>query len=381
MYLPKIKIDLRFALVAATLSFIASYIIHHPKIPGNIYSDIVSFWYSPLVRDVLVPYVNYEFAYPPLAGFVTYISALIGGGQLIPYYNAFSTIVFLSHLLLITVVYRLAVEKNIPVVVVLIFSVLSPSLIMYSNYNFDTIYIALVITSLALFEKGRLKSSALLFSTSILTKLMSVLLLPLLLLHINNNRDRVTYMLYVLAPTILVNLVLQLLNHNFIDETYVFHARWGLENAWFVYLFPQRDWWGTAKIFSFLIMLYALSKIYLKIIDDSRDIYQCSFMVFSAFLLTNYVFTPQMVIWLLPLMALINPISITFYIAYIILEVANVEIILTWFMEEDPLAAGSIPQNLALIRAAALLYLLLQAYYGKTGSKVGWRTSSSQEVS
>ncbi|MCF8884260.1 MAG: glycosyltransferase 87 family protein [Nitrososphaerota archaeon] len=381
MRIPKIKLDLKFALVAATLSFITSYIIHHPKVPGNIYSDIMSFWYRPLVRDVLIPYVNYEFEYPPLAGLVTYVSALIGGGQLIPYYNVFSAIVFLSHILLITVVYRLAVEKNIPTTIVLIFSALSPSLIMYSNYNFDTIYIALLITSLALFEKGKLKSSALLFSASILMKLTSILLLPLLLFHINNKKDRLTCLFYVLVPIISVNLILQFLNHNFIDETYFYHVRWGLENAWFVYLFPQRDWWDTAKIFSFLLMLYALSKIYLKIIDGDGNVYEYSFMIFSAFLLTSYVFTPQMVIWLLPFMALMNPISTTFYIAYTILEVANVGIILTWFMEEDPLAAGSIPQNLALIRAAALFYLLLQVYYNKAGKKMVWRTNSLQEVS
>ncbi len=100
----RIKFKKKIVIIATGLSFILSYLLHHPKIEGNIYSDIVSFWYRPLVRNVKIPYIQEGFEYPPMAGLITYISSLIGGGELIPYYNIFSIILLLSYMLLVLTV-------------------------------------------------------------------------------------------------------------------------------------------------------------------------------------------------------------------------------------------------------------------------------------
>lgn len=353
----------KIVIFSATLSFTASYLLHHPNIPGNIYSDIVSFWYRPLVNDVKIPYIQEGFEYPPFSGLVTYVSSLVGGGELIPYYNSFSLILFLFYMLLVLTVFKIMEEKNTSFIYIFIYIIFAPSIIFYLNYNFDVVFAAFLILSLMFFEKGRYKLSALLFSITILTKLVNIILLPMLLLYMKDWKSRGSYIFYVIVPVVAVNIVLQLLNPSFFKETYIYHAEWMLENAWFVYLFPSRDSWDTAKLFSAILMVYGLLKIYL---SNVGNLYEKSFMLFSVFLLTTYIFTPQMVIFILPFLAIIsNTLQPVFYI----LEAANAGIIVTWFMEKDPLLPGTLPQNLALLRAVALLYIMSETYLKASGKK------------
>lgn len=81
-----------------------SYAIHHPDFPGYVYSDIVSFYFrDPLIREMRIPYVELAFEYPPLAGLITYLSALAGGGHLAAYYAAFSIILFAFYITLVLI--------------------------------------------------------------------------------------------------------------------------------------------------------------------------------------------------------------------------------------------------------------------------------------
>lgn len=354
----------KIIIFSATLSFIASYLLHHPKIHGSVYSDIVSFWYRPLVRDVKIPYIQEEFEYPPLSGLIIYISSLIGGGELIPYYNCFSSILFLFYMLLVLTVLRIMEEKNTSFIYILIYIIFAPTTIFYLNYNFDVAFAAFLILSLMFFEKGKYRLSALLFSVTTLTKLVNIILLPMLLLYMKDWKNRLSYIFYVFLPIVTINVTLQLVNPSFFKETYIFHAEWGLENAWFVYLFPSRDSWDTAKLFSAILMVYGLLKIYL---SSFGNLYERSFILLSVFLLTTYVFTPQMVIFILPFLAITTNV---FQPVFYVLEAANVGIIITWFMEEDPLLPGTLPQNLALLRAVALLYILTETCLKASGKKV-----------
>ncbi|PUA34303.1 MAG: hypothetical protein B9J98_00175 [Candidatus Terraquivivens tikiterensis] len=326
----------KMIIVSATLSFTSSYLLHHPKIPGDIYSDIVSFWYRPLVNGVRIPYVQEGFEYPPLSGLIVYVSSLVGGGGLVPYYNTFSLVLFSFYMLLVLTVLKVMEEKNVPLIYAFIYLIFAPSVIYYLNYNFDVVFAAFLVLSLTFLEKGRYRLSALLFSFAMLTKLINVVLLPLILIYMKDWKGRMAYLFYALLPFATVNAALQVLNPSFIRETYIYHAKWGLENAWFVYLFPSRDSWDAAKLFSALLMVYGLLKVY---ISNSGGLYERSFMLLSTFLLTSYVFTPQMVIFILPFLAIAGRFQPAFYA----LEAGNVGILLTWFMEEDPLLPGSLP--------------------------------------
>ena len=336
------------------MTFIISYVLHHPGIQGRIYSDIVAFWVRPFVHKPMLPYVEFSFEYPPISGFVTYASALIGR-DLATYYTVFSIILLIAYLVTVKATAEMAEEKGIDRQNLLIFLALAPSLYFYLVYNFDIIFVMFIVLSLLFFLRRKLFFSAVFFSLAALTKLINIVLLPIFLAFIEGRRRRVYYALMSLVPFGVINLALFAINPKVMTETYIHHVKWGLENAWFIVFFPSEGSWDTAKIFSALLIAYGLFKVYLA---EGGDIYERSFMAFSAFLLGFYKFTPQMVLWLLPFLALMGRVSPVFFI----MEIANVGIILTWFTSPEPVKFGSLPQYLAMLRAAALFYLLIDVY-------------------
>ncbi|MEM0223635.1 MAG: hypothetical protein QXJ99_04460 [Thermofilum sp.] len=348
---------------AAIASFTLSFIIHSPDLSRNIYSDIVSFWYREGWYERLkIPYIDASFEYPPLAGFLTLFAAALGS-NLASYYSIFSAIILIFYMLMIEVVIRFCDERGIGLEYALILLCLSPSMILYSVYNYDTIFASLIVLSLFLLVRGRLTSSAIAFSTAALVKLINLITLPFILLYVEGWRNRVKYALISIGIFASVNLALWLLNPAFIKGTYLYHVEWGLENAWYLILFPSSGSWDTAKIFGAALMIYGLLKVYLQ---DGAGLIERVFMALSVFLLTNYVFTPQMLLWLLPLLAMMGRLPIP----YFFLDLANAGIIILWFETPNPLSPGSPPQILALLRAVTLFMILLEVYFASRGARI-----------
>jgi hypothetical protein len=348
---------------AGIASFILSYIIHSPGLSKPIYSDIVSFWYREgWPARLRIPYIEMSFEYPPLSGFLTFLAAAFGS-NIISYYSIFSAIILVFYMIMLEVVIRLCEERGIGLEYALILLCLSPSMILYMVYNYDVIFASLLMLSLFLLIKRRLTSSAIAFSAATLVKLTNVITLPFILMHVERWRDRIKYAIVSLGIFTAVNLALWILNPAFIDSTYLYHVRWGLENAWYLIFFPNSRSWNTAKLFGMLLMVYGLLKIYL---HDDADLIQRTFMALSVFLLTSYVFTPQMLLWLPPFLAVMGSLPIP----YFFLDLANAGIILLWFETPNPISPGSPPQLLALLRAALLLIILLETYFASRGARV-----------
>lgn len=348
---------------AAIASFTLSYVIHSPDLSRNVYSDIVSFWYREgWYERIRIPYIETSFEYPPLAGFLTLFAAALGS-NLMSYYSIFSAIILIFYMLMIEVVIRFCDERSIGLEYALILLCLSPSMILYSVYNYDTIFASLLTLSLFLFVRGKLTSSAIAFSTAALVKLINLITLPFILLYIEGWRDRVKYALISIGIFASVNLALWLLNPAFIKSTYLYHAEWVLENAWYLILFPNSESWDTAKLFGAALMIYGLLKVYL---HDGAGLIERVFMALSVFLLTNYVFTPQMLLWLLPLLAMMGRLPIP----YFFLDLANAGIIILWFETPNPLSPGSPPQILAALRALMLFLILAEVYFASRGAKI-----------
>jgi hypothetical protein len=348
---------------AGIASFILSYMIHSPGLSNSIYSDIVSFWHREgWSVHLRVPYIEVPFEYPPLAGFLTFLSAALSS-NITSYYSIFSAVILAFYMLMLEVVIRLCEERGIGLEHALILLCLSPSMILYSIYNYDVIFASLLMLSLFLLIRGRPTPSAIAFSAAALVKLTNIIALPFILLHVERWRDRIKYASISLGVFAAVNLVLWALNPKFIDGTYLYHVRWGLENAWYLILFPNSGSWDTAKLFGMLLMVYGLLKVYL---HDGADLIQRIFMALSVFLLTNYVFTPQMLLWLPPLLAVRGSLPIP----YFFLDLANAGIIILWFETPNPLSADSPPQLLALLRAGLLFIILLETYFASRSVRV-----------
>ena len=260
------RIGTKAVYAAAFSSFLTSYLIHHPRLSDRIYSDILSFWFRHS-SEVGPPYISFSFEYPPISGFVTYLSMILGG-EIEGYYLIFSTVIFIFYIILIESVRRIISRRNGFDELVILFLAMSPSMIIYMVYNFDAIFISLVILSLLLLEARRLRWSAIALGAAALTKFMSFILLPVIVPHIEGKRNRVAYIVISIGLFGIVNAILYVLNPAIFPQTYLHHAEWGLENSWLIYLFPNERSWDTAKLMSLILMAYALLKVYLSKVGD-----------------------------------------------------------------------------------------------------------------
>jgi hypothetical protein len=331
------------ALAAAFISWTLSVYIHYPTVQGSIYSDVVSFWYrEPELAAGLKPCIDYFFEYPPAACFITYAARLLGGPSIEGYYTAFALLSLPTFLLLAYSMYRLAGRVSIVLA-------LSPSLIIYGIYNYDHFMAALTALALVLYLSGRKAPAYVLLGAAASVKVFTVFLLPVLL----SERFRWRYVLLFLAGVAPTTLPVVLLRPGYFGEFINYHASWGLENAWTVWL-TDNPFSPTAKVIGWLVAF----ALFMRSLTSDLPLEHRCLMALSGLLLGSPTFTPQMMLMILPLFALSPPT----WLFLPLLEVSNIGIILTWFWVSNPTHAWTIPQTMALARAAALAAAWIAVY-------------------
>ncbi|MEM0450911.1 MAG: glycosyltransferase 87 family protein [Nitrososphaerota archaeon] len=331
----------------AAASWALSLFLHVPGQPWTVYSDVASFWYrEEHLRNGEVPCIGYFLEYPPVACYLVYLARLAGGPELLPYYFAFGLISLPAYAVLAYSTSGLNLNQPyLPLI-----ALLSPSLVMYGIYNFDHFFAALLALSLLLFTRGRHALGSAVLGVAAATKLMSVLILPLYLMEARGERKRV-FVAFV-AGALIPSLPVLLLNPGWVTEFVRYHSGWGLENAWYVWIFGD-PFSPTAKLFGLALFVPLLLRSY----SLRSGLLEKSAMAIGSWLLTSYVFTPQMVIWMVPFVAALPPLLVL----WPAFEISNVYILLTWFTTDRPTHPWTLPQTMALVRAAALagmLYLL-----------------------
>jgi hypothetical protein len=331
------------ALVAAFISWTLSAFIHYPTVQGSIYSDVVSFWYrEPELAAGLKPCIDYFFEYPPAACFITYAARLLGGPSIEGYYMAFALLSLPAFLLLAYSMYRLAGRFSIALA-------LSPSLIVYGIYNYDHFLAALMALALVLYLSGRRGPAYVVLGVAASVKVFTLILLPLLL----SERFRWRYILLFLAGALPATIPVIMLRPGYFGEFINYHASWGLENTWAVWL-TDNPFSPTAKVIGWLVAF----ALFMRSLTSDLPLEHRCLMALSGFLLGSPTFTPQMVVMLLPLFALSPPT----WLFLPLVEISNVGIILTWFWVDNPTHAWTIPQTMALARATALAAAWIAVY-------------------
>jgi len=332
------------ALAAAFISWTLSTYIHYPTVQGSIYSDIVSFWYrEPELAAGLKPCIDYFFEYPPAACFMTYVARFLGGPNVEGYYTAFALLSLPAFLLLAYSMYRLAGWVSIVLA-------LSPSLIIYGVYNYDHFMAALTALALVLYLSGRKAPAYIMLGVAASVKVFTLLLLPILLL---SERFRWRYVLLFLAGALPATLPVAMLRPSYVGEFISYHASWGLENAWTVWL-TDNPFSPSAKVIGWLVVFV----LFMRALTSELSVEHRCLLALSGYLLGSPTFTPQMVVMLLPLLA----VSSSTWLFLPLLEISNVSIILTWFWVSNPTHAWTLPQTMALARAAALAAAWISVY-------------------
>ena len=332
------------SLGAVFSALLLAYELHNPMSVPNIYADITAFWGRGWVQNGQLPYVNEFFEYPPVSGLLTYLSRQAGGDQA-SFYNAFSVMSFIAGGVMVWScwsIVRMRGQKIKALYFVL------PSIIIYGIYNYDLFHAMFVMLSIQALMNGKRSASALSLGLAISTKLASAVLLPVFLIQLRGTADRVRYFAAVAGVLAALNFPFMIVNFDSWLHTYTYIGNFGLEDAWFIWIF-QDPYSGWAKLFGFGLMGILLIRVY----TLKMDLVAKCFLALSAYLLGTYIYSPQFNLLLIPLIAVLAVEHPSLYLW----DVSNALIILTWFVQDHPTLPWTLPQEFALLRAVMLTWM------------------------
>ncbi|MBT2445331.1 DUF2029 domain-containing protein [Streptomyces sp. ISL-36] len=193
---------------------------------------------------------------------------------------------------------------------------LAPAFALTATVNWDLLAVALTAAAVLMWSRGRILAFGILLGLATAAKFYPFLLIgPLLLLCLRAWRWR-EFAVAVLGAGgawLAVNLPVMLLAPEGWKQFYVFSTERNVDFGSIWLLISQRTGEtippGTANTFAVLLMLLACAGLAVLTLTAPRRprFVQLAFLVVAAFVLTNKVYSPQYVLWLIPLAALARP--------------------------------------------------------------------------
>jgi uncharacterized membrane protein len=314
---------------AFTLGYIAKLPCHAEAFGGDArytrlcYSDIPYLYELRGFADGWLPYIQTgdgqgpPLEYPVLTGFFMQIASWLTGtsgsssDRALEFFDWNALMLMVC--LIVTVVATALTVRRRPWDAALV--ALAPGVILCSLINWDLLAVALTSVSMLLWSRGRPGWAGVLLGLGVAAKFYPLLLLgPLLLLCWRAGRMRAfgVTVAGTAGAWALVNVPVYLLNPEGWAEFYTFSstrgADWG--SIWYAlqvvgHPVPASSLNGVAVG---LLMALCLGVAGLILFARRRPRYaQVAFLVVAAFCLTNKVYSPQYVLWLIPLAALARP--------------------------------------------------------------------------
>ena len=362
------------ALSAVLTSLLISIEIHYPTSNPSLYSDVVgSFWERCWVQSGILPYVgsaagcSSSFEYPVLSGLLLYITVQVGS-SLTGFYEVFSGLSLVAGAVLVYAVWGIA-KKAGRTINPLYF--MMPTFILYGIYNFDLFHAMFAVVSVFFFVRGNRVASASFLGLAVDTKLASVVLLPIFLMEVQGRRERAKYFGVFALAVAALNVPIMIFNFSNFLAGYQFLGNWGLEDAWYVWIFQNSNTWLWAKLFGLGVAGLLLVRVYTLRVDLVTK----SFLAIAAYLLGTYIYAPQFNLLLIPFVVLLELKHPALYPW----EGFNALIILTWFIPaSNPVAAWSYPQIFALLRAACLAWMCVSVASAEGHSPIRWLRATLQ---
>jgi hypothetical protein len=358
---------------SSVLGILLSAFIHSSWSSVNLYSDISSFWGRTWLSTGQVPYASSElFEYPPISGLVLYAARVIGGaisgvagGDYAGYYLAFSALSLAAAAVMGWSTWRLgrAVGTRVNPAYFLF-----PTIVVYGIYNFDLFNALFIVLSLQLFLERRRDLSSVFLGLALATKLVAVVLIPVYLSNLPDWRSRFRYLAASLVVGGAFFVPIAVANFGFFGQFISFYRGWGLEDAWYIWIFGD-PFSSAAKVFGLVLLALLLLRVY----TLKMPLLQQTFLALSAYLLSTSLYAPQFNVMLIPLLAVLA-LSSPFVFS---MDVFNALIILTWFTVPagpgyGPTYAWTVPQLMALLRTASLALLSVSIASGAGHSPFTW---------
>ncbi|MFE5589310.1 glycosyltransferase family 87 protein [Streptomyces sp. NPDC056549] len=193
---------------------------------------------------------------------------------------------------------------------------LAPSVALTATINWDILAVALTAAAVLMWSRGRPLAFGVLLGLATAAKFYPILLLcPLLLLCWRAGKWRAygTAVLGACGAWLVVNLPVMLLAPEGWKQFYLFSRDRNVDFGSIWLLISQRTGEaitpGRANLYALLLMAAAVAGLaFLAFTAPRRPRFvQLAFLVVAAFVLTNKVYSPQYVLWLVPLAALARP--------------------------------------------------------------------------
>jgi uncharacterized membrane protein len=246
---------------------------------------------------------------------------------------------------------------------------LSPALILAAFINWDMIAMALTAVAMAAWAGRRGVLAGVLFGLAIATKFYPlVLLAALFLLCLRAGRLRAFWVTTAAAAVtwLAVNVPVAIASLPGWSQFYRLNSTRGADWGSIWYFLEVRlgsMGLGVLNLISLLLFVVAFALIAVLVLAAPRRprVPQAFFLVLAAFLLVNKVWSPQYVIWLVPLVVLARP-RLWSYLVWQVAEVGYFFAIWAYLiLQQDPTAPGGIgtgPYFAALLARFATVALL-----------------------
>lgn len=288
------------------------------------YTDIPALFAERGFAEGVIPYVQTGsngayLEYPVLTGMFMYLAA--GLTQLVSgfYPDGFRAFFDVNVALLfipfvVTVVATALTFKGNPWRTAMI--VFAPTMILGATINWDLIPVALVSLALLAWSRDRHSLTGIFMGLAISAKFYPVILLigfVILALRTRAWRSTVHMLASAFVTFIAINIPFAVANFEGWFHFYRFNAErsidfgsiWYAINQYGLPTIPESILnYGASGLFAVLLIAIA---IFVYKVQSAPTIYQVLFLVLAAFVITNKVYSPQYVLWLVPLAVLARP--------------------------------------------------------------------------
>ncbi|GGL01304.1 membrane protein [Sphaerisporangium melleum] len=282
------------------------------------YTDIYPLWWNEKLDQGVTPYFGHPVEYPVGIGSLMWVIQHLVSGTADPGVRFYDLTVFVMAASLVAgvvIMVALAGLQGRPWDAA--WYALAPALILTAYINWDLLCGALSLGAFLAWSRRAHFTAGVLLGLAVATKFYPVVFFgPLFLLALRSRKLQA--FLWAVAGTVItwvaVNLPFMLLAFDGWKRFYVFSSERGADWGSLWFFFQRRGWpfLGDAErldmlgIASFGVLCLAIAVLALAAPTRPRLMQLC-FLVLAAFMVTNKVWSPQYVLWLVPFAVLARP--------------------------------------------------------------------------
>ncbi|UVJ39615.1 glycosyltransferase family 87 protein [Arthrobacter sp. CJ23] len=288
------------------------------------YSDFPELFRNRGIGDGVFPFFTQGsfFEYPVIMGVIAGATALLVPGQgvnderILGYFDVNATLIVAVWL--VTVLATARINRSRPWDAAMV--ALAPGIILAGVINWDMWAVGMLAVGMYFFAKNHPVVAGIFFGLGTATKLYPVLILgAVFLLALRTGRIKVFLVTAVSAAAAWLAINVPIAAMNPAGWRYFFEFSEerpaGYSSPWFVYnIVANRLKWEqleAAAINTLATNLFLVACVLIGILALTAPrrprLAQLTFLIVAAFILTNKVYSPQFVLWLIPLLALARP--------------------------------------------------------------------------